>query len=69
MPESFFNKAAGPRPSTLLKKRLWHRCFPVNVVYGEISKNTFFYKIPPVAASETYKKEFSLMFLSAVVIQ
>ena len=24
----FFNKAAGP--ATLLKKRLWHRCFPVN---------------------------------------
>ena len=28
----FFNKAAGLRPATLLKKRLWHRCFPVNVV-------------------------------------
>ena len=27
-----FNKVAGPRPSTLLKKRLWHRCFPVNFV-------------------------------------
>ena len=30
----FFNKVAGlsPRlsPATLLKKRLWHRCFPVN---------------------------------------
>ena len=32
----FFNKAAGLRPTTLLnettllKKRLWHRCFPVN---------------------------------------
>ena len=25
----FFNKVAG-RPVTLLKKRLWHRCFPVN---------------------------------------
>ena len=24
----FFNKGAGP--ATLLKKRLWHRCFPVN---------------------------------------
>ena len=23
---------AGLRPSTLLKKRLWHRCFPVNFV-------------------------------------
>ena len=25
----FFNKVAG-RPATLLKRRLWHRCFPVN---------------------------------------
>ena len=28
----FFNKVAGLRPTTLLKKRLWHRCFPVNFV-------------------------------------
>ena len=26
----FFNKVAGMRPATLLKKRLWHRCFSVN---------------------------------------
>ena len=26
----FFNKVAGLMPATLLKKRLWHRCFPVN---------------------------------------
>ena len=26
----FFKKVAGIRPATLLKKRLWHRCFPVN---------------------------------------
>ena len=25
-----FNKVAGLRPATLLKKRLWHRCFPMN---------------------------------------
>ena len=25
-----FNKVAGPRPATLLKKRLWRSCFPVN---------------------------------------
>ena len=31
------NQAA---PATLLKKRLWHRCFPVN--FAKISKNTFF---------------------------
>ena len=28
----FFNKVAGLCPATLLKKRLWHRCFPVNFV-------------------------------------
>ena len=28
------------RPATLLKKRLWHRCFLVN--FCQISKNTFF---------------------------
>ena len=26
----FFNKVVGFRPETLLKKRLWHRSFPVN---------------------------------------
>ena len=26
----FFNKVAGLRPATLLKKTLWHRCFSVN---------------------------------------
>ena len=26
----FLNKVAGLRPATLLKKKLWHRCFPVN---------------------------------------
>ena len=28
----FFNKVAGLRPPTLLKKRLWQRCFPVRFV-------------------------------------
>ena len=27
-----FNKVAGLRPTTLLKKRLWRRCFPVSFV-------------------------------------
>ena len=26
----FLNKVAGLGPATLFKKRLWHRCFPVN---------------------------------------
>ena len=28
----FFNKVTGLRPVTVLKKRLWHRCFPVDFV-------------------------------------
>ena len=28
----FLNKAAGLRPATLLKKKLWYRCLPVNFV-------------------------------------
>ena len=28
----FFNIVVGPRPATLLKKRLWHKCFPVDFV-------------------------------------
>ena len=32
VPESLFNKVAGLIPETLLKKELWHRCFPVNFV-------------------------------------
>ena len=26
----FSNKVVGLKPATLLKKRIWHRCFPVN---------------------------------------
>ena len=36
----FFNKVAGLRAATLLKKRLWHRCFPVNFV--KFLRTTFF---------------------------
>ena len=36
-------------PATLLKKRLWHRCFPVNFVKF---LRTPIYRTPLVAASE-----------------
>ena len=36
------------QPATLLKKRLWHRCFPVN--FAKLLR-TLFYRTPPVAAS------------------
>ena len=36
----FFNKVAGLRPATLLKKRLWHWCFPVN--FAKFLRTPFF---------------------------
>ena len=35
----FSNKVAGLWPATLLKKRLWHRCFPVN--FAKFSRTSF----------------------------
>ena len=35
----FFNKVGDFRPATLLKKRLWHRCFPVN--FAKFLRTTF----------------------------
>ena len=35
----FFNKVAGLRFATLLKRRLWHRCFPVN--FAKFLKTSF----------------------------
>ena len=43
MQESVFNKVAGLRPATLLRKRLWHICFPANFAK--------FLRTPLVAAS------------------
>ena len=36
----FCNKVAGLRPATLLKMRLWHRCFPVN--FAKFLRTPFF---------------------------
>ena len=36
----FFNKVTGLSPATLLKKRLWHRCFPVRFV--KFLRTTFY---------------------------
>ena len=35
----FFNKVADLKPATFLKKRLWHRCFPVN--FAEFLRTSF----------------------------
>ena len=39
MPESLFNKVAGLRPGTLLKKTLWHTCFLAN--FEKFLRTTF----------------------------
>ena len=40
------------RPATLLKKRLWQRCFPVK--FAKFLRTHFFYRTTPVAASAYY---------------
>ena len=35
----FFNKFTGLEPATLLKKTLWHRCFPMN--FGKVLRRSF----------------------------
>ena len=44
-----FHKIYRKTPATFLKNRLWHRFFSVN--FFEVSKNTFSYRTPLVAAS------------------
>ena len=46
---SLFNKVAGVKAYNFIKKRLRHRCFPVNT--AKIFKNSFFYRTPLIAAS------------------
>ena len=46
------------RTATLLKKRLWHRCF--SYAFCEISKKTFYYRTPQVAASVSSNDHSSL---------
>ena len=71
----FFNK--GLRPATLLKKRLWHKCFPVNFVkflrplflentYGGcfcFTENDFFWKTlkPILCRKRTSNEKATLM--------
>ena len=43
VPEFFLNKTADLRPATLLKKRHWHRWFPVN--YAKFLRTLFLLNI------------------------
>ena len=60
----FFNNVAGLRPATLLKKSLWHRCFPMNFV--KFLRTPFFYRRPLVAAYEFCARFVASICLSKV---
>ena len=61
-----FNKVSGLRPATLLKKSLWHRCFPVNFV--KFLRTPFFYRTPPVAASGCSMMYIMDLLMSAIKV-
>ena len=44
-----FLKISGLRPATLFKKRLWHKCLPVN--FAKFFRAPFFYRTLKGAAS------------------
>ena len=52
---AFFYKVAGLRPATLLKKRLWHWCFPVN--FTKFLRRPFSQNTSPLV-TETFNKYF-----------
>ena len=45
----FFNKVVCLRPAILLKKGLWHRCFPIK--FAKFSRTNFFHRTTPVTLS------------------
>ena len=47
-------QALGFRPATLLKKRLWYRCFPVNVAKF---LRTAFFRLPPGGCYRSYNPQ------------
>ena len=49
----FFNKVTVLRPATLVRKRPWHMCFPMNFT---MFLRTSFYRTPLVAASYKIKE-------------
>ena len=62
-----FNKVAGLSPATLLKKRLWHGCFPVK--FAKFLRTAFSnHRPPPVAASVDFWKFNSLLILPEAAV-
>ena len=57
-----FTKFTGLRPATLLKKRLWRRCFPVN--FANILITPFFTEHLWTSASELWRLSCRLVYQS-----
>ena len=55
----FFNKVACLKPATVLKKRLWHRRFPVN--FPKFLKRLFLHRTHLEAAFELLKSSLSFL--------
>ena len=52
--ESLSNKVAGLKAGNFIKKKLQHRCFPVNIAKN--FKNSLFYRTSPVAVFASLMK-------------
>ena len=73
----FLNKVAGLRPATLLKKRLWHRCFSVKFVkflrspfYRTPLDDCFFIRMTKICDKSFVKPLFYFkMLLNRLIIQ
>ena len=61
-----FCRSSCQRPATLLKKRPWHRCFPVN--FAKIPKSIFSHKAPPVAASDRWHKVTNIASIDIILM-
>ena len=59
----FMRKCLNFRSATFLNKRLWHRCFPVNLVKF---LRTSFYRTPLVAASGNQAEIFLIFLLTFI---
>ena len=53
--DSFFNKVVDLRPATLLKKRLWHMCFPVN--FAKYLRTPFIFNGTHLVAASSIPRE------------
>ena len=61
-----FNKVWGIRPAMLLKKKLWHSCFPVN--YAKFVRSTF-HRTPPelLLSGNELQNPLKLLFQNSII--